>query len=77
MTAKLPQATTGGGRGGPIVAVAAICDPALRDAVAAALKAHPTAGTERRVAQALERAGQCIATRELQAPKLTAWAGAF
>src|SRR4029078_11435598 len=38
MTAKLPQWTTGGGRGGPIVAVAAICDPALRDAVAAALK---------------------------------------
>jgi len=77
MIAKLPQATTGGGRGGPIAAVATICDAALRDAVANALKEHPTAGTERRVAQALERAGQCIATRELQAPKLTSWAAGF
>jgi len=71
---KLPQATTGGGRGGPIQALAALCDAQLRDEASAAMKAHAAAGTERRVAQALERSGQCIATRELQAQKLSSWA---
>ena len=71
---KLPRATTGGGRGGPITALASLCDPQLRDEAAAAMKAHAAAGTERRIAQSLERSGQCIATREMQAPKLSAWA---
>ena len=74
ITQALPQATTGGGRGGPIGALATLCDPAIRDAAAAAIKAHPTAGTERRVAQALERSAQCIAIRDIQSPKLMEWA---
>src|SRR5256885_283612 len=60
--------------GGPIGALATLCDPTIRDAAAAAIKAHPTAGTERRVAQALERSAQCIAIREIQSPKLMEWA---
>src|SRR5205085_11402171 len=71
---KLPQATTGGGRGGPIQALSMVCDTRLRDEAATAMKQHAAAGTERRVAQALERSGQCIATRELQTPKLASWA---
>jgi aminopeptidase N len=68
--AKLPAGGAGGGRGGPITALGAICDPALRDRAAAALREHPIAGTERRVALAIERATQCIAMREIQAPRL-------
>jgi aminopeptidase N len=73
--AKMPNASTGGGRGGPIVALGFVCDAALRDLAAGALKEHPAPGTERKVAQAIERSGQCIATRHAQAPNLAAWAG--
>jgi aminopeptidase N len=69
--AKLPAGGAGGGRGGPIVALGAICDAGLRDRAAATLQEHPIAGTERRVALAVERATQCIAMREIQAPRLT------
>jgi aminopeptidase N len=61
--AKLPNVSAGGGRGGPIVALGSICDAALRD------------DAVRRVAQAIERATQCIASRDLQAPKLEALFG--
>jgi len=70
--AKLPNATTGGGRGGPITSLGSVCDASLRDLAVAAMKEHPVPGTERRVAQATERANLCIATRQIQAPRLKA-----
>jgi len=74
LTSVFPQSTTGSGRSGPSGSLSLVCDRSIRDAAEAAFKAHPAPGTERRVAQALERSAQCIAIRDLQSPKLAQWA---
>jgi aminopeptidase N len=72
---KMPAGIGGASPTSLAGAISSSCDPAARNRALAILHAHPIPGIDRRLAQAEETSGQCVARREVQAPKLAAWAG--
>jgi aminopeptidase N len=72
---KMPAGIGGASPTSLAGAVSSLCEPAVRDRALAILHAHPIPGIDRRLAQAQETSAQCVAMREMQAPKLAAWAG--
>jgi aminopeptidase N len=72
--AKMPAGIGGASPTSLAGSVRALCDRTRRDRAVAILHAHPVPGIDRGLAQAQEASGQCIAMRELQAPKLEEWA---
>jgi aminopeptidase N len=64
-----------GGLGAVVGSAGGFCDAEMRESVRTFFGAHPIPGTERRLAQALERIEQCADIRTLQSPKLEEWLG--
>jgi len=67
--AKIPERM----RGGIMGTARGFCDRRSLARVKTFFDAHPVPSAARRNAQSLERIGQCIALRELQAPRLHDW----